>query len=141
MRRLLLAAALVLAGCDDGSGPSEDGPRLLRARFAAADPPPEGENYIAQVTTDPGTIAADVLLRADPGCNTIAAGLGLTDTLLLVIETTLRAGCEPLSGGTLLEALIVGVPDDPPPFRIEWWHGEVVDTVWGGGTAGTAEDG
>jgi hypothetical protein len=122
-------AALCLA-CGDGAGPGSDEPRLLQARFGAADPPPEGENHAAQVTMSAAGIAADVLLRADPACNTVGAGIDLADTLLLVVETTVRAGCEPLSGGTLIEAVIVGVPEDPPPFRIEWWHGDVVDTVY-----------
>ena len=128
----MLAAGLgVAAGaCDSSSGPGADEPRLLRARFAAADPPPQGQDFAVQVSARTGGIDADVLLRVDVACNTIGAGLDAADTLLLVVQTTLRSGCEPLAGGTLLEAEIIGVPDDPPPFRIEWWHGGAVDTVW-----------
>lgn len=82
------------------------------------------------MTSEPNRIEADVLLRADVACNTVGAGLDAADTLLLVIETRPRAPCQPVSGGILVESTIVGLPDDPPPFRIEWWHGEVVDTVF-----------
>jgi hypothetical protein len=133
---VLLAALAAAAGaCDSGNGPSADEPRLQRARFAAADPPPPGDDFAAQVSERPGAIDADVLLRVDVACNTIGAGIDAADTLLLVVQTTLRGGCEPLAGGTLLEAEIIGVPEDPPPFRIEWWHGGVVDTVWMDGPA------
>lgn len=127
---LLAALVVAAAACSDSSGPGNGETRLAQARFSAADPPPAGVNYLAQVSAEQRTIAAAVLVRADPACNTIGAGIDLADTLLLVVETTVRAGCEPLAGGTLIEALIVGVPEDPVPFRIEWWHGEVVDTVY-----------
>ena len=127
---LLALLCLTASACSDSNGPGDGEPRLARARFAAADPPPEGVNYLAQVSMEGSSIAADVLLRADPACNTIGAGIDVADTLLLVVETTLRAGCEPLAGGTLLETLIIGVPEEPLPFRIEWWHGTVVDTVY-----------
>lgn len=126
-------AAAAVAACGSDTGPSADDPRLVRAIYSPADAPRDGENYLAQVTVADGGIEADVLLRSDPGCNTVAAELQQTDTLLLVIQTTLTAGCQPLSEGTLVEALILGVPDAAPPFRIEWWHGDVVDTVFSGG--------
>jgi hypothetical protein len=122
--------AAATAACGDSSGPGDDEPRLIQARYSPADPPATGENYAAQVSTEPGGIQADVLVRADPACNSVNAGIEVTDTLLLIVQTIAGAGCVPLSGWTLVEAVIIGVPDDPPPFRIEWWHGEVVDTVW-----------
>lgn len=132
LRSALTAAAIAaaVAACGDDNGPSAGEPELIRARFAAADPPPEGEDYAAQVSSEPGRISADVLLRADVACSTVGAGIEAADTLLLVIQTTQRSGCQPVAGGILVETVIVGVPDEPPPFRIEWWRGADVDTVW-----------
>lgn len=61
------------------------------------------------------------------------AGIEVTDTLLLIVQTIAGSGCQPIAGGMLIETEIIGVPEDAPPFRIEWWHGAVVDTVWAEG--------
>jgi hypothetical protein len=129
------AIAAAVAACESASAPGDGSPRLSRATVSVADPPPDGEAYVSDVSRTAGGIQADVLLRGRLDCTRVGAGLEVEETtFVLTIQTTPQGAC-PTGGGILLRSTMVGLEPGPADLVIVRWHDVVpaqIDTVFDG---------